>query len=274
MQALVLSVPASEVELASDALWSLGVLAVEERDGGVATDDHIVELWTSLGDDVEAVARAAEGFPARWRWRLVEVDESIAETWRQHARPTWVSHDLVVAPAWVDLAPSADVTAIRIEPGATFGLGDHPTTVLCLRALRASVFPGATVLDVGCGSGILSVAAATFGAARVEAIDLSPAAVAATTDNARRNGVEHAVTASTTPLQDVDGEYDLVVANILAPVLVELAPQLVARLGASGVLVVSGVLGERHDHVAASLAPLHLVQVDHRDGWAALTFRR
>ena len=78
MKALVVSVPAGEVELASDALWALGVVAVEERDAGGGTEDHLVELWTSLGDDVEAVTRAAEAFPVRWRWQLVDVDESVA----------------------------------------------------------------------------------------------------------------------------------------------------------------------------------------------------
>src|SRR5687768_18609348 len=114
MLALVVSVPAPEAELAADALWALGVLAIEERDGGVATDDRLVELWTSLGDDAASVARAADGFPSRWRWRLVEVDESVADTWRAHALPTWVSRDLVVCPAWVDVAEPATTTIIRI----------------------------------------------------------------------------------------------------------------------------------------------------------------
>src|SRR5699024_1500744 len=161
--ALVVSVPASEVELASDALWALGVVAVEERDAGGPLDDHLVELWTSLGDDPAAVTRAAEGVPMRWRWRIVDVDESVAESWRQHAVPTWVESDLVVCPAWLPFDDRADTTVIRIEPGATFGLGDHPTTVLSLRALRREVARGSSVLDVGCGSGVLAIAAAVFG---------------------------------------------------------------------------------------------------------------
>ena len=274
MLALVVSVPASEVELASDALWALGVAAVEERDVAAPTEDRIVELWTSLGDDATAVARAAEAFPMRWRWRLVEVDEAVAESWRAHAVPSWIADDLVVCPAWIALKVRAGTTVIKIEPGATFGLGDHPTTVLSLRALRASIFSGATVLDVGCGSGVLSVAAALFGAAAVDAIDVSPAAMEATADNARRNGVENTIHVSLTPLAEVEGEFDVVVANILAPTIVALAPDLQRVLGASGVLIVSGVLADRHDHVDAALAPLHRIGREVREGWVALTYRR
>lgn len=273
MIALVVSVPAGEAELAADALWALGVLAIEERGGGVMTDDQLVELWTSLGDDRAAVARAADGFPARWRWRLVEIDESVSETWRQHAKPTWITTDLVVCPAWVAVKVAEGTTVVRIEPGATFGLGDHPTTVLSLRALSAALFPGCTVLDVGCGSGVLSVAAAMLGAARVEATDISLAAPAATNHNAEANGVSGRITASTAPLAEIDGPFDIVVANILAPALIDLAFDLRRVLSPAGVLIVSGVLEDRHDHVEAALAPLRRIERDARDGWAALTLR-
>jgi ribosomal protein L11 methyltransferase len=274
MLALVLAVPSSEAELAGDALWSLGVAAIEERDAAPDTEDHFVELWTSLGDDPEAVARAAEGFPKRWRWRLVEIDESVAETWRAHVTVTWVADDLVVCPAWIPFDDPPGVTVLRIEPGATFGLGNHPTTVLTMRALRDSLFPGATVLDVGCGSGVLSVAACAFWAGRVDAIDLSPAAVSVTNDNAVRNGVAGRISVSTTPIEEVADTYDVVVANILAPTLVAMAGDLRRVLASSGVLVFSGVLAGRFDHVVAALAPLQTIAVDELDGWAAVTLRR
>ena len=155
-----MTVPASEAELASDALWALGVAAIEERGGTSGTEDDLVELWTSLGDDAPAVARAAEGFPARWRWKVIELDPSVTDTWRAHAHASWVERDLVVVPAWLPFEDPPGTTVVRIEPGATFGLGDHPTTVLCLRALRAALPPGGSVLDVGSGSGVLAVTAA------------------------------------------------------------------------------------------------------------------
>lgn len=271
--ALVVTVPASEAELASDALWAAGVLAVEERDPGRGTEDHLVELWTSLGPDPAAVRRITDGFPQRWAWRLVDIDESVADTWRQHARPTWVERDLVIVPAWLDLTFPAGTTVVRIEPGAAFGLGDHPTTVLSLRAVRAALFPGATVLDVGCGSGVLAIAACLLGAARADGLDISPAALEATAANAALNEVRGRVVATADPIASIDGPYDVVVANILAPTLVELADDLRRLVGPSGVLIVSGLLSERHDHVLDALAPMQLVERREREGWVALTLR-
>ncbi len=283
MIALVVTVPAAEAELASDVLWALGVVAIEERDpaGGAAvrgTTDTLVELWTSLGDDPEVVTRVAEGFPSRWRWHLAEVDATVAESWRAHAVPSWITPDLVVVPSWLPDAehpPGADetTTVVAIDPGASFGLGDHPTTMLTLRALRAVQYPDATVLDVGCGSGVLGIVAARFGAPYVEAIDLSPGAVEATVANAERNGVGGQVRASTTPLARVEGPFDLVLANILAPTLVDLADDLRRVTAPSGVLVISGVLDAAHQHVLDALAPMQVVDRLTRDGWAAVVVR-
>jgi ribosomal protein L11 methyltransferase len=276
--ALVVTVPAGEVELASDALWALGVVAVEERapEGDrevTATEDRFVELWTSLGDDAHAVRRAAEAFPARWRWHIVDVDEQVAHTWREHAVASWVTPDLVVVPSWIDVQPPGGTTVVRIDPGAAFGLGDHPSTVLALRALRSLWWSDATVLDVGCGSGVLAVAAALIGAPYVEAIDVSIAAVEATNANARRNGVDGRVVASARSIEDVDATFDVVLANILAPTLVELAPELRRVTAPAGVLVVSGVLDGAHDHVVDALAPMRVIERLTREGWAAVVLR-
>jgi len=264
---LVVTVDPNEAELASDALWTLGVVAIEERDAS----DH-VELWTSLGDDRAGVIAAASTLLARWPWRLVEVDESVADTWRLHAQPIWVSSDLVVCPAWVPFPDPPGVTVIRIEPGATFGLGDHPTTILSMRAMRAALGRRSTVLDVGCGSGVLAVAACLLGAASARAIDISPASVPTTRANADTNGVGDRVEVSMTPLAGVDGEFDIVVANILAPTLIDLADDLIRVTASGGALVISGVLADRHDHVEAALAPLRRTARATLDGWAALTF--
>ena len=274
MLALVVTVPATEAELASDVLWSLGVLAVEERDPGAGTEDHLVELWTSLGEDVEHVTGAAEAFPARWRWRLVEVDESVADNWRAHAVPTWIRDDVVVVPAWIEAEVPTATTIVRIEPGETFGMGDHPTTVLTARGLLDVLEPGDRVLDVGCGSAVLAVLAALRGAGDVVGVDIHPACVPVGSANADANGVADRVDISLRTLDELDGPFDVVLANILAPVLVELAPELVRLVAADGTLVVSGILTTRHDHVVAALAPLRVVG-DHRvDGWCALVMSR
>ena len=259
MKALVVSVSADEVEVASDALWGLGVVAVEERAAG-----EWVELWTSLGDHPGEV-------DLPWPWRFEEVDERVADTWREHAEPTEVEPGLVVRPAWVPFAAPPGSTVLHIEPGATFGMGDHPTTVLCLRAARRLVSPGCTVLDVGCGSGVLAVAAMVFGAGRAEGVDIAPAAVPVTLANALANEVEVAV--STTDLADVSNTFDIVLANILAPTLVALAPDLKRVLAPGGRMVVSGILADAHQHVLDALAPLQVERVETLDGWAAVTLR-
>ncbi len=264
--ALVVSVECTEVEVASDVLWTLGVVAIEER----VVEDH-VELWTSIGDDLHAVTVAVSVALARWPWRLVEVDETVAETWRNHAEPVWVDSDLVICPAWVPFEARPDVTVVWIEPGPTFGLGDHPTTRLSLQAIRTALHEGATVLDVGCGSGVLAVGACVLGAAHATAIDISPASVPTTTLNAAANGVADRVDVSTRPLADISGRYDIVVANILAPVLVELAADLRRVVAPSGVLIISGVLADHHDHVEAALRPLRRTGRATLDGWAAVT---
>jgi ribosomal protein L11 methyltransferase len=269
---LVVTVPASEAELAADSLWTLGVTAVEER-GATDTGEGVVELWTSLGDDPNAVAQAAEGFPARWRWRIVELDASVMDAWRDHAKASWVESDLVIVPAWLRFEPPSGTTVVRIEPGATFGLGDHPTTVLALRALRSALAPGAAVLDVGCGSGVLGVAACVLGAGSARGIDVSPAAPSVAMANAVANGVGDRVVVDTKPLADVRGTFDVVVANILAPPLIALADDLVRVTAPDGALVVSGVLEARHEHVTAALAPMRPLERRTREGWIAVTLR-
>lgn len=281
MLALVVTVAADQVELASDALWAMGVVAIEERSepGGA------VELWTALGDDEPSVDRLlndlASAADATWAWRFVEVDERVADTWRLHARPTWVTDRLVVAPAWLPPPETSDgAVVISIEPGATFGAGDHPTTVLSLRVLDELVRSAGErarawrVLDVGCGSGVLAIAAVALGVGVADAIDISPASVPVTMSNAAANGVSAAVTVSTTPLAEVQAEYDLVLANILAPTLIDLAPDLLRVMAAQATLVISGVLASRHDHVVEALAPLRVRATEQLDGWAAVSLRR
>ncbi|MEI7618294.1 MAG: 50S ribosomal protein L11 methyltransferase [Actinomycetota bacterium] len=268
--ALVVTVDTADAELASDDLWSLGVVAVEERLG---PSHNTVELWTSLGEEQDSVITALVALERPWTWRFETVDESVSETWRDFATATWVTDDLVVYPAWMQRPESAEATAISIDPGATFGMGDHPTTVLSLRALRALPTEAATVLDVGCGSGVLAIAAVLFGATHAEAIDISPAAVPTTIDNATRNNVAHRIHVSTTPLADVDGSYDIVLANILAPALIDLSFDLKRVLSPTGALVISGILAERHDHVLAALEPLRVVQRYELENWTAITLR-
>lgn len=263
----MVEVPAAAAEVAADVLWSLGVVAVEERDGA----DGRIELWTSIGEGSLGDDRRATAVLERdgWTWRFVEIDESVSDGWRSHAAAVEPVPGIVIRPAWVPFAPAPGQDVVVIEPGSSFGLGDHPTTRLCVRALAGHVRRGDRVLDVGCGSGVLSVLARRLGAGVVTAVDIAPAAVEATLDNARRNDVH--VDVSCASLESLDGDFDVVVANILAPVLIELAPQL--RRLTRRVLLLSGVLEGRFDHVVEALAPMAVVDIEILDGWAMVALR-
>lgn len=260
---VVVSPPASEVELAADALWSLGSVAVEERDG---------ELWTSLGDDQAWVAAAMS---TAWPYRFVEMDDAAADTWRQFAQPTRISPTLIITPTWVSYEAAVGERVITIDPGATFGMGDHPTTVLSLQAVEALVRDGDTVLDVGCGSGVLAIAALMLGARRAVGIDINPASVEVSRANAVLNGVADGIDVSNAPLADVSAarpaEFDVIFANILAPALIELSADLKSCLKPDGHLVISGILASNYDHVLEALLPLKVVAIATMDVWAAVT---
>ena len=275
MLSFVVTVPSDDVDLASDRLWQLGVRAVEERP---APAGDAIELWTAVGDEPSAVQRAVASLHPRWAWRTVETETAAADTWRDYAAPMWIGDGLVVLPAWqrVPDGIGAEVMQLFIEPGGAFGLGDHPTTALSLQALLSAMGHGdlsssrPSVLDVGCGTGLLSVAAAALGADHVRAIDLSDAAVEATLDNA----VDDTITVDNAALATLEGDYDIVVANILAPVLVSMADDLRRLTAATGTLIISGVLAENHAHVLAALEPLRVADTLESDGWVAVTLRR
>lgn len=266
--------PEDEVDLASGLLWAAGVTAVAEHRAGPGA----VRLRVALPEGgLEAVTGAVGG---RWPVRLVEVDDGL-HGWRNHAEVVAVGRRVVVRPPWVPLGPvAADAVVLEVDPGTAFGHGAHPTTRQCLAAIEAALDarPGLSVLDVGCGSGVLAVAAAALGAESVVAVDTEPAALAVTQANAVRNGVEAVVDvrsvpgeARKDPLEGVEDGADLVVANIGARALVALAPALRAHVAPKGHLVISGLLDPPGPEVADAFAPLVEVARAVEDGWVTLT---
>ena len=249
------------VELATDRLWAEGATAVEEQaqaGGGVA-------LVAGFPTEAAAadVARSAGG-------ELVGIDEATwRDGWRVHAQPVRVAA-MVVAPAWraVDLGGAEAV--ISIDPGGCFGSGSHPTTRLMLAELQRRVRPGASVFDVGTGSGVLSVAAARLGAGRVVAVDVDPEAVEVTRANAAGNGVADRVAVSSQGAAEVAGTFDVVVANLTAGVLAGLAPTLVAAVAPDGVLLVSGLLPGQWRHLAQGFAAMTVVDIVTLEGWVGV----
>ncbi len=188
--------------------------------------------------------------------------------------PCAITPTFWIVPTWSDVPPEAR-EVIRLDPGRAFGTGTHPTTRMCLRwiAEQGSVAGTAwpRVLDYGCGSGVLAIAARRFGARHVDAVDIDPEAIEATLANALANGVEIAAGMP----QDAVGPYQLVVANILAAPLKLLAPVLSARVDSTGRLVLSGVLARQADELRSAYAPwLDLDVAAEDDGWILLVGRR
>ena len=188
--------------------------------------------------------------------RVIE-EREWADAWKEHFHPLRVGRRLVVAPSWRKYRASEGDVVIRLDPGMAFGTGHHPTTRMCMEQVEALVEPGMEVLDAGCGSGILSIAAALLGARRAFGLDVEEAAVPVARANAAENGVAVVVSAAvgSLPHPEVrDGGYDLVLANISAKVVMELAGPLSAAAKPGGALVLSGFLLKDEEAVRSAYA--------------------
>jgi ribosomal protein L11 methyltransferase len=182
--------------------------------------------------------------------------------------PVAITPDFWIVPSWHDAPPGAR-TVLRLDPGLAFGTGTHPTTRMCLRWIARYTQPWPRVLDYGCGSGILAIAAALHGARDIDAVDIDPAAVEAAATNARDNG---ATCVRAALPHAAHGPYDLVLANILARPLTLLAPLLCAHVAPGGQLVLAGILERQADELKAAYAPWCALGVaDRDDGWVLMT---
>lgn len=273
------TVPAALAEIVADRFWQLGVRAVSEVDVG----DGLVEVSSSVGNEHASIDRAIATFDADWSVRVTSAPVAGADDWKRFARPVEYAAGAYIVPAWNPIPSGSTPTRVTIiEPGSAFGLGDHPTTTGSMQMV-ADVLNGMlgpdepaveSVLDVGCGTGALAILAAQMGVPTVRAIDVAIAAVDATLHNADLNDVTGRIDVDTTPVGAIDGAYDLVVANILAPVLVSIADDLVRLTAPQGSLIISGILEERHDHVLAALTPLVPSDAVVRDGWITIRLVR
>ncbi|HAC34274.1 MAG TPA: 50S ribosomal protein L11 methyltransferase [Gammaproteobacteria bacterium] len=199
-------------------------------------------------------------------------EQEWSRVWEQYWQPRCFSDRLWVVPGW-DRQPRGGVQ-LRLDPGLAFGTGSHPTTALCLSWLAEHLGSGRRVVDYGCGSGVLAVAALLLGAESAIAVDIDPQAVLATRANAEANGVSDRLLAAS--VEDFDHgdsvEVDLLVANILCQPLLELAPRFSALLRAGGDLVLSGLLNDQADRVSQAYEPwFDIGEIVQQDGWIRIT---
>jgi ribosomal protein L11 methyltransferase len=263
-----LVVPASQVDVAVDRLWTSGATAVEER----ASDVPAGAVTLLAGFPTPEAARAVAGALIPWRAEVEEVDDGWRDVWKRFAQPIEVE-TLVVAPAWRPVDAGDGRLVLSIDPGGCFGSGTHPTTRLLLAQLVRRIAPGSSVFDVGTGSGILAVAAASLGAGRVVAVDIDPDAARVAAVNAAANHVASRVEVSTSPAASVTGRFDLVLANLTAATLASLAGVLVGAVGSGGLLLVSGMLPGQWDHISDRFAPLEVEQMLELEGWVGVVLR-
>ncbi|NLY53705.1 MAG: 50S ribosomal protein L11 methyltransferase [Firmicutes bacterium] len=292
-------------EAAADILYQQGVNGLVIEDSEPAVLDPDVEDYmplsvqdfpleevrliaylpvdSQLADKVESIRQSLAALadfdldPGRAEVSLSEVEDTDwATVWKEFYKPVAVGEKLLIKPSWEEIKPT-DRLVIELDPGMAFGTGNHPTTTMCLDILERYIRGGERVIDVGCGSGILSIAAARLGAAEVEALDYDPVAVRIARENVAINKVEGQVSVRESDLlQAASGPADIIVANIIARIIIELTPAVKAFLRSDGLFIASGIIGERREQVIATLAEhdFQVIEELSESDWHALVCRQ
>ena len=296
---IVIEVARNDAEGLSDALMDVGALSVSVEDADEGTEaeqplfgepgmepeqaawerSRVVALAEADADHAAIVADAAaacglDAATMRYTTRTVAEQDWVRLTQSQFD-PIHIGKNIWVVPSWHD-APDPDALVLELDPGLAFGTGSHPTTRLCMEWLEAHPPRQSSVLDYGCGSGILAMVAKKLGADTVAGVDIDPQAIESARYNSERN---HCAVDYYLPEAFADAcgaaRFDVVVANILSSPLKLMAPMLSGRVSAQGALILSGVLARQADEVIAAYAPFISLSVwAERDGWVALAGRR
>ncbi|GAC1407234.1 MAG: 50S ribosomal protein L11 methyltransferase [Burkholderiaceae bacterium] len=295
---IVVEVPREHAEPLSDALVEAGALSVSVEDADVGTDaeqplfgepgsepelaawehSRVVALTNANADHSAIVAAAAAscGIDDQLLVRSMRAvaDQDWVRLTQSQFEPIHVGRNMWVVPSWRD-APDPTALVLKLDPGLAFGTGSHPTTRLCMEWLEANMPAGASVLDYGCGSGILAIVAKKLGASNVVGVDIDPQALASAQDNSTHNQCAIDLHLPGSFGTAVGGtQFDVVVANILSNPLKLMAPMLASRVAPHGALVLSGVLARQAGEVCAAYARfIRLEATAEQEGWVALVGR-
>lgn len=269
---VTIRVSPEQLELAQLRLWELGAAGLEERDETTLVRGSApgqVVVIASFRDDAGA-QHALKEIREEYEAGIIYVPNADwATEWRHGFTAQRIGRRLLLHPSWEAAQGGPDDVVLTIDPENAFGSGDHETTRLVLQVLDQRVAGDERVLDVGCGSGVLSIAALRLGAASALAVDIDEDAVLVTRRNSALNGVAARIEASSRLVVDIDGAYDIVLANIESQVLVHMAGQLGARLAPGGFLVLSGILRGERDELLTAFAPMRLEDCLEEGEWCA-----
>ncbi len=275
---LHLTVSPDAADLVSSELFELGAEGVEERDETTlkkADAAGLVTLVASFPSEELAREALAALDPALGARLEFVIGDAWRDAWKEHFRPFAVAPGLVVRPPWESYEACPGEQVLELEPGRAFGTGLHETTSLVCTALaeRAAELAGATLLDVGTGSGILALCGLLLGAKDAVCTDNDEDVIPVVRENAERNGLAERVRASASALDAVPGTFAVVVANIEARVLIPMAPELSAKVARGGLLVLSGILLPQEHDVAQAYAPFTVEAAPKRGEWVAIVLR-
>ncbi|KAB3530745.1 50S ribosomal protein L11 methyltransferase [Alkaliphilus serpentinus] len=237
-----------------------------------------------LVDKIELIRKSVELLPqfgldiGIGEITTIEVsEEDWSSAWKQYYKPVKISDKIVIKPTWEEYQSQGDEIILELDPGMAFGTGTHETTVMCIQAQEKYVKGNSKVFDIGCGSGILSIAAAKLGASKVIAVDLDATAVAVAEKNVAINGVEDIVTIKHGNLMDTINERaDIVVANIIADIIILLSKEISSFMEEEGVFIASGIITEKMDLVKEELIAngLEIIEVNQMGEWAAIISKK
>lgn len=268
-------------DLESEALEIAHIDLIDAELAARDRSSSVIHIYISECDNPsEAIAFLKERFAAAGIYAEIESegvsDTDWGENWKKYFKPFEVGKKLAVCPSWESYENSEGRTVLQIDPGAAFGTGTHATTALCMELLEEAVYRGCTVLDIGCGSGILSIAGVLLGAQSAVGVDIDAQSVKTARENAAANGVSSQTEYLIGDLAEkITGKYDIICANIVADVVIRLLKSVKAYMKDNGVLIISGIIDIRAEEVLTAVKEygFSVVSEQTRENWYAFLLR-